>query len=143
MLFRDQKYVMHVWEKIVYNIINIYAITRYPMILFLENATLDLFYHKPNTSEIDPSIQAETKFVMLLIQHNTFFNLSDHLSQLNRSEFKGSNAADNFTCGRTKTAAIVNCLGNHFFEHLKSDMQELPYSLMLDGSNDNGISFPS
>ena len=83
---------MHVRKKIVYNIINIYA--RYPMILFLENATLDLLYRKPNTSKIDPSIQAETKFVMLLIQHNTFFNVSDHLSPLIRREFKGSNAAE-------------------------------------------------
>ena len=37
------------------------------------------FYQKPLTSEIDPSIQAETKFVMLFIQHNSFFNISDHL----------------------------------------------------------------
>ena len=44
------------------------------------------------------------------------------------------------SCGRTKTAAIVNCLGDHFFEKLKSDMQEMPYSLMLDGSNDTGLS---
>jgi hypothetical protein len=26
-----------------------------------------------------------------------------------------------------------------FFEELKSDMQEMPYSFILDGSNDNGI----
>ena len=35
---------------------------------------------------------------------------------------------------------IVNCLGDHFFEKLKSDMQEIPYSLMLNGSNDTGLS---
>jgi hypothetical protein len=77
--------------------------------------------------------------VMLLIQHNTFFNISDHLCPLIRNEFKGSQVAQSFSCSRTKTAAIVNCLGDHFFEELKSDMQEMPYSLMLDGSNDNGI----
>ena len=44
------------------------------------------------------------------------------------------------SCGRTKTAAIVNCLGDHFFEKLKSDMQEMPYSLMLDGSSGTGLS---
>ena len=76
---------------------------------------------------------------MLLIQHNTFFNISDHLCPLIRNEFKGSQVAQSFSCSRTKTAAIVNCLGDHFFEELKSDMQEMPYSLMLDGSNDNGI----
>ena len=89
---------------------------------------------------MDPSIQAETKCIMLLIQHNSFFNVSDHLSPLTRSEFRGSQAAENFSCGRTKTAVIVNCLGDHFFEKLKSDMKEMPYSLMLDGSNDTGLS---
>ena len=98
------------------------------------------FYQKPSTSEMDPFIQAETKYVMLLIQHNSLFNISDHLSPLIRSEFRGSQAAESFSCGRTKTAAIVNCLGDHFFEKLKSDMQEMPYSLMLDGSNDTGLS---
>ena len=98
------------------------------------------FYQKPSTSELDPSIQAETKFVMLLIQHNSFFNISDHLSPLIRSEFRGSQATENFSCGRTKTAAIVNCLGDHFFKKLRSDMQEIPYRLMLDGSNDTGLS---
>ena len=75
--------------------------------------------------------------VMLLIQHNSFFNISDHLSLLTRSEFRRSQAAENFSCGRTKTAAIVNCLGDHF---LKRDMQEIPYGLILDGSNDTDLS---
>ena len=75
---------------------------------------------------------------MLLIQHNSFFNISDNLSPLIRSEFSGSQAAENFACGRTKT--IVNSLGDHFFKKLKSYMQEMPYSLTLDGSNDTGLS---
>ena len=77
------------------------------------------FYQKPSTSQIDHSIQAETKCVMLLIQHSSFFNVSDHLSPLIRSEFRGSQAAENISCGRTKIAAIVNSLGDHFFEKLK------------------------
>ena len=88
------------------------------------------FYQKPSTSEMDPSVQAETKCVMLLIQRNSFFNISDHLSPLIRSEFKASQAAENVSCGRTKTA-IVNRLGDHFFKKLKSDMQERSYSLMM------------
>ena len=76
---------------------------------------------------------------MLLVQHNTFFNISDHLCPLIRNEFKGSAVSESFSCSRTKTAAIVNCLGDHFFENLKTDMQNLPYSLMFDSSNDNGV----
>ena len=101
---------------------------------------MHVFYQKPSMSKIDTSIQAETKCVMLLIQHNSFFNISDHLSPLIRREFRGSQAAENFSFGRAKTAAIVNCLGDHFLEKLKSDMQEMPYSLMLGGSNDTGLS---
>ena len=91
------------------------------------------------TDEVDPSIKAETKMAMLIVQHNTFFNLSDHLAPFIRKEFKGSSVAESFQCGRTKTAAIVNCIGNYFFEKLKTDMKDLPFSLMLDASNDNGV----
>ena len=66
------------------------------------------FYPKPSTSKIDPSIQAETKWVMLLIQHNSFFDISENFSPLMRSEFSESQAAVNFACGRTKTAAIIS-----------------------------------
>ena len=77
--------------------------------------------------------------VMLLVQHNMFFNLSDHLCTLIRNELKASAVAESFSCSRTKTAAIVNCLEDNFFQKLKIDMQNLPYSLMLDSSNDNGV----
>ena len=30
-------------------------------------------------------------------------------------------------------------VGDHFFENLVTDVQKLPYSLMLDSSNDNGL----
>ena len=36
--------------------------------------------------------------------------------------------------------AIVNYLGDHFIKKLKSNMQEMPYSLMLDCSSDTGLS---
>ena len=67
------------------------------------------------------------------------------MAPLVQSEFRGGQASENFSCGRTKTAAIVNCLGDHFFKKLESDIQEMPYSLMLDGSNDTGLSkmFPN
>ena len=43
-----------------------------------------------------------------------------------------------FSCGRTKTAAIVNCIGD-FFSELLEDMKSYIFSLMLDGRNDNGL----
>ena len=105
-------------------------------IFYLGNLRIDQLIEKKKS---EPTIVAWTKMVMLLTQHNTFFNISDHLCPLIRNEFKGSEVAQLFSCSRTKTAAIVNCLGDHFFDKLKSDMQNMPYSLMLDASNDNGI----
>ena len=97
--------------------------------LFLENANLSDFLRKSNAGEqlvVDPSIKAEVKFVMMLIQHNCFFNITDHLSPLIRNEFKGSDAAQSFHCTRTKTAAIVNCLGDYFFDKIKEGMKQWP-----------------
>ena len=76
---------------------------------------------------------------MLIVHHNTFFNLSDHLTKFISQEFKGSRAADNFACGRTKTGAIINCVGKHMKEELVGDLKESPFSMMLDASNDTGL----
>ena len=98
-----------------------------------------LFRKQVPVDDVDPTITAETKAVMLIVQHNTFFNLMDHLSSFIKREYKDSPTAEFFSCGRTKTAAIVNCMGDNFFEELKADMQENPFSIMLDTSNDTGV----
>ena len=67
------------------------------------------------------------------------FPLSDHLTPYINNEFTGNRAAENFSCGRTKTAAIVNCVGDQFQLDLIADLKKLTFSLMLDGSNDTGV----
>ena len=75
---------------------------------------MDMFLRKlSSVNVIHPSTEAEVKMDILLVHHNTFFNLSDHLTRYITREFKGSSAAENFACGRTKAAAIVNCVGKH------------------------------
>ena len=86
-----------------------------------------------------PAILAGVRMTMLVVHHKTFFNLSDHLSPYVNNEFKGSRAAENFSCGRTKTAAIVSCVGDQFQLDQIADLKKLPFSLMLDGSNDTGV----
>ena len=76
---------------------------------------------------------------LLIVHHHTFFWLSDHLTPYIQSEFKGSKAAENFSCRRTKTATIVNCLGSHYQKELISDLRSTPFSVVLDGSNDTGL----
>ena len=61
------------------------------------------------------------------------------MSQYIGQEFKGSKAAEKFACGRTKSSAIVSCIGNNFFQQLNTDMQKFPFSMMLDASNDIGL----
>ena len=101
---------------------------------------MDMFLQKPSLANvIDPSIEAEVKMAILLVHHNTFFNLSNHLTRYITKEFKGSSAAENFACGRTKTAAIVNCVGKHLKQELVQHMQENPFSVMLDASNDTRL----
>ena len=101
----------------------------------------------------DHSISTAVKSVTLVVQNNRFFfNIMDHLAPSIHNKFSDSCIAKQFTCGRTKTAATVNCIGDYFFENLKDNMQNLPFSLenlkdniqnlpfslMLNGSNDTG-----
>ena len=56
-----------------------------------------LYCKKSEGKDIDPSISAEVKMVMMLVQH-IFFNLSDHLTLIITQEFKESTAAQKFSC---------------------------------------------
>ena len=82
---------------------------------------------------------------LLIVHHfcslfNTFFNLSDHhLTPYIKNEFKGSNVAKKIFYGRTKTAAIINCIGDDIRNELLRDMKRTPFSIMVDGSNDAGL----
>ena len=79
------------------------------------------------------------KMALLIVHNNTFFNLSDHQTPYIKNEFKGSNAPKNFSCGRTKTGAIINCNGDDIKNELLRDMKSNPFSIMVDGSNDPGV----
>ena len=97
------------------------------------------FGKKPKDDDGDPTITAETKMAMILVQHNTFFNLSVNMTKFINTEFKESPIVQYFSCGRTKTAAIVNCIGDFFFSELLEDSRSDRFCLMLDGSSDNGL----
>ena len=76
---------------------------------------------------------------LLIVHHNTFFNLSHHLTQYVKGEFKDGKAAKNFSCGRTKKSAIINCIGDDIKQELVKDMSQSPFSIMVDGSNNAGL----
>ena len=73
------------------------------------------------------SIKAEVKMALTIVHHNHkgFIRLSDHLTPFIQAEFKGSRATENFSCRRTKTATIVNCLGDYYQIELIGDLKNL------------------
>ena len=63
------------------------------------------------------------KLKWLYWEFNTIPFSHYHLTPYIQSEFKWSKAAENVSCRRTKTAAIVNCLGSHYRKELISDLR--------------------
>ena len=47
-------------------------------------------------------------------------------------------ALENLSMDKTKTVAIVSCIGDYIFEELKQEMQENLCSIILDGNNERG-----
>ena len=97
---------------------------------FLSGSSLQAFLRPetPRTFSMHPAILAEVRKAMLAIHHNTFFYLSDHLTPYINNEFKGSRAAENFSCERSKTAAIVNCVDVQFQLDLIAYLKKLSFS---------------
>ena len=64
----------------------------------------------------DPSITAAVKSVMLMVQHNTFVNIMDHLTPLIRKKNSTSRAGRNFIRGKKQlllpTALEITSLMN-------------------------------
>lgn len=50
---------------------------------------------------------AELYFTSIVVEHNLSFASSDHFTKLSKVMFPDSQIAKNFSCGRTKTKAIV------------------------------------
>ena len=66
-------------------------------------------------------------------------SLADHLSPLIRDVFDGD-VAKGYAFAKTKTCCILNrAVATEFKGELISAMQKAPYSLSIDGSNENGI----
>ena len=61
------------------------------------------------------------------------------MTQFIKNDFKGSNAVKKICCGRTKTAAKINCLGEDLKKDLIKDMNSSSFSLFFDVSNDAGL----
>ena len=96
-----------------------------------------LFESKGSSASVT---RAEVVVTNFLIQHNLPLVTSDHLGPLFRSVFPDSDIARQYSCGRTKTCAIVNnAMGPHCHDYVVQHCQEHPFSLGIDGSSDTDV----
>ena len=70
------------------------------------------------------------------VKHNVSFQTSDHATKLLHRMFLDSEIAKRFSCGHTKTAAIIKeAFAPHYRDKTVHDMSKT-YSVMMDESND-------
>lgn len=80
------------------------------------------------------------KVTNFLVQHNIPLSVSDHLSPVIREIFDDSEISRGYSCARTKSTCILNgSLAPYFKAHLVNVMTSGPYSIAVDGSNDNDL----
>ena len=82
-------------------------------------------------------IGAEVKFAAFLLQHNLPIAAADHAGPLFHSMFPDSRIASYYGSARTKTTSIINkALAPEFASSVIGMVQKQPFTLSLDGSND-------
>ena len=91
-------------------------------------------FFKPQTQQ--SVIEAESLWSQFVSKHNLPFQSSDHATKLFRRMFPDSEIAKKFSCGHTKTAAIIKeALGPHYLAKTLLDMS-IFFSILMDESND-------
>lgn len=77
----------------------------------------------------------------LYVTCHSAIRTADHLTDMTKMVFKDNCVADNINLHRTKCSGVIqNILYPHFFEILKTDIGDSPYSVLVDESTDISIS---
>lgn len=85
-------------------------------------------------------IKAEVIVTNFLVQHNLPIATADHLGPLRKEIFPDSSIASSYSCGRTKTSAILNqALAPQCHKYIVEHCKTHPYSVGTDGSNDTMV----
>ena len=91
-------------------------------------------FFRPHTSL--KIIEAESLWFKFVAMHNISFQASDHATKLFHRMVPDLEVAKKFSCGHTKTAAIIKeALSPHYLEKTLMDMSKF-FSLLMDESND-------
>ena len=84
--------------------------------------------------------KAEVMVTNFLVQHNLPIATADHLGPLFKEIFPDSSIASSYSCGRTKSSAILNeALAPQCHKYVVEHCKTHPYSVGTDGSNDTGV----
>ena len=76
----------------------------------------------------------------MLTHHDIPVAVSDNLSSSFKDNFPDSEIAKLYSCARTKTTCILNCvLAVDFQKSLVDHMKNEAFSLATDGSNGSGL----
>lgn len=82
-------------------------------------------------------IRSEVLTVKFLVDNNIPLAVSDKLGSFLREVCPDSDIAKKFACARTKTTAIVKCMGRYVKDELVVKMKNNAFSIATDGSNDH------
>ena len=95
----------------------------------------DLF-QRNRDSVGDKTTTAEIYFASFIAEHNLPFLTADHFTKLCKKMFPDSKIAEGFTCGRTKTTAIVKCaLAPALNAEVIAECQKSPFTILCDGND--------
>lgn len=83
--------------------------------------------------------KAECSLALFICEHASILT-TDHLSEMCKKTFSGSQSAD-LRLHRTKCTNIIkNVLAPHFYQELVADIKDQEYSLLIDESTDISVS---
>ena len=84
--------------------------------------------------------KAEVMVTDFLVQYNLLMATADHLGPLLKDIFPDSSIASPYSCGRTKSSAILNeALASQWYKCVTEHRKTHPYSVGTNGSNDTGV----
>lgn len=95
---------------------------------------MDNFFVK--NSDSSGTTKSECLFTSFIIEHNLPISIADHATKLFPRMLPDSEMAKKYSCGHTKTSAIINEMANNVRQCMVLDLNGKAYTVSTDGSND-------
>ena len=83
-------------------------------------------------------IRAEVMVTESLVKMNASLSSADVFTKVVKAAFPDSKIAQGYSCCRNKTTAIINSMAEKEKDDIKEQLQQSPFCVSTDGSNDKG-----